>query len=459
MKHVIILCLFLIGLSGCVTNSSKLSQETISEISIPNAWQNDADGNEVSADWIHDFNSSELEALIEIALKNNLALQAGEFQTKAAVAAARISKSALYPNLGIGLNSGKQQTRFSGLNFQKIETDVHSLSLSSQWEVDLWGRLGRNASAARAQADAALADYSAARLSLIALTSKSYFNAIAATKQLELAEENLRLLEKRFATVSGRFDRGVADSSEYRAAEAQVSAAAATFESRAIEYDSAIRTLETVLGEYPNGSRKLTANLPQIGTEVPAGLPSELLTRRPDLVAEERRLAAELLNNKSVQRNWLPRLALTSSLGTTSDQLSDLLNQDFSVWSVFGDLAAPLLAGGRLSAERNQANAIAEASVRQYKDTVLTAFREVESALSSNKRYRYLETQQRRAADSFALSEERIESLYKKGAVDLFALVDARTRTLDAQIQLIDIANRRLQNRIDLFVALGGGFE
>ena len=458
MKRVSLICL-LLGLTGCVTNSSDISEPILSEIAPPENWVSGTLEGSVSSNWLLGFGSDELINLAGIAVENNLSLQAGSFQVEAAEAAARIAKAGRYPNLNIDLNSGKQQSRFVGFNFQKVETEVHTLSLSSQWEIDLWNRIGNTTSAVRAQADAAAADLVAARLSLVALTSKSYFNAIAALKQLQLARENHELLENRFSTVKGRFDRGVADSSEYRAAEAQVAAAAASLASRQIQYDSAIRTLETILGDYPSGSLTLSSDLPKIENGIPSGLPSQLLNRRPDLVAEERRLAAQLLQAKAAKKNWLPRIALTGSLGTTSDQLSDVLDEDFSVWSLFGDLTTPLFSAGRLSAERDQERALAEASIRQYKDTVLTAFREVESALTSDRLLTELEMQQKRAADSFALSEDRIESLYERGTVDLFALVDARTRTLDAQTLLIDTTNRRLQNRVDLHIALGGGFE
>src|SRR5690606_30898627 len=153
------------------------------------------------------------------------------------------------------------------------------------------------------------------------------------------------------------------------------------------------RALETLLGRYPSAALALEAELPELGPAPAAGLPAELLARRPDLKAEERRLAAALADERAAARNWLPSVALSASAGNSSDRFADLLDESFNVWSLAGDLAQPIFAAGRLRAERDRAEALRASQVSRYKDLALQAFREVETALQSERDLLALEAQ------------------------------------------------------------------
>lgn len=425
----------------------------------PEGWTATAHAKTVQDDWAASFGDATLSALIAEALENNFGLEAANYQVKAAEAAARISNAARFPTLGIGLRSGKQQSRISAFGFQKITSKTNSLELSSQWEIDLWNRLGNGYQAARSQYEATRLDYESFRLSLAAQVTKAWFNHIESTRQLELAQDTAQTYASNLRTIEKRYQRGVSSSFDLRLVRAQAATSRAAVHNRRAQSQAAARQLEIVLGRYPSGSIISTNTLPQLSDTPPAGLPSELLERRPDVLAAQHRLASTLLQNRATQKNWLPRIALTGDAGTSSEELSDLLDQDFSIWSVFGDVTAPIFQAGRLKAERLQSDALASGQIAQYQNTVLVAFQEVERALSSEADLKELETQIAVAAEENEGAAEQSIRLYERGLIDITSALDAQRRSFDAQSQLINARNQRLQNRIDLYLALGGNFE
>jgi len=409
--------------------------------------------------WAARFGDETLNLLITEALESNFGLDAAKAQARAAEAAARISGSLKYPGVSLGLNSSKQQSRFSFLNFQKIETESHALSLGSQWEIDLWGRLRDSHAAGLASWEAAEADVEALKLSLAAQVARSWFNVLEAERQWMLAKDSADSLQQKLNSVERRYDRGLATSLDLSLTRAQTASSRALVQQRKTQLNNSKRTLEVLLGRYPSGTQNSAAGLPSVSESIPPGLSADLVARRPDLYAAERRLAATLAQKKGVSKNWLPRLALTGSTGTTSSELTDLLDSDFSVWTIAGELAGNLVSAGRLKAEREQSGAQAEAQLAQYRSAVLTAFQEVENALSNESGLAELSKETETAARENQRAEDLAWEQYEKGLIDITSLLDAQRRADESASQLISIRNQRLQNRVNLHLALGGDFE
>ena len=187
-------------------------------------------------------------------------------------------------------------------------------------------------------------------------------------------------------------------------------------------------------------------------------MPVELLKRRPDIRAAESRLAAADNRVKVSKKNKLPALRLTASGGTSTNELTEILNTEFKTWGLFGNLIQPLIQGGRIAANINRSQAIRAQTLADYEQIVLKAFREVESTLAAEV---YLKEQEAALGDGAleALEAERLAwNQYQKGLIDVVTVLESQRRAFDSKRQLLQISNQRLQNRINLYLALGGDF-
>lgn len=416
-------------------------------------------GSDESVRWAARFGDETLNQLIEEALASNFGLDAAKAKARAAEAAARIAGSFKYPSLSLGLNSAKQQSRFSFLNFQKIETESHALNLGSQWEVDLWGRLRDSHASGLANFEAAEADVDALKLSISGQVARSWFNVLEAERQWQLAIDSSHSLEQKLESLDHRYDRGLVTSLDLRLTRAQAASSRVLVQQRETQLNNSKRALEILLGRYPNAKQDSAQNLPAITDNIPPDLSASLVARRPDLYAAERRLASVLAQTHAVSKNWLPNLSLTGSTGTISSELTDLLDSDFSVWTIAGDLAANLFAAGRKQSERDQSQAQVDSQLAQYRSTILTAFQEVENALSSESDLSQLSEDTSMAARENQKAEDLAWKQYQRGLIDITSLLDAQRRADESASQLVSIQNQRLQNRINLHLALGGDFE
>ncbi|MGI9239229.1 MAG: TolC family protein, partial [Verrucomicrobiales bacterium] len=223
--------------------------------------------------------------------------------------------------------------------------------------------------------------------------------------------------------------------------------------------DETARTLEVLLGRYPSAELQSGDKLPTLSKDIPAGLPSELLWRRPDLVAAGADLKASARRASAARKDMLPAIALTGRASTSSIELSDvLLDPEFIVWNAAASLAQTIYRGGAPSAEARRALANNEAALRRFASIALRAFREVESSLATERslvdQEKYLAVELRQAS----LAEKQSAREYSEGIVGILEILEAQRRAVDARSSMISLRNQRLQNRIDLHLALGGDF-
>lgn len=416
------------------------------------------------AQLVSSFADEQLDDLVQEALANNRDLRAAASRVEIALARARIARADRLPSLSAGLSAARQQQVFVGLPIPgqpgplKTLSTRYGTSIDLAWEADLWGRIRAGRWAAAADAQAAEADLRAARLSLVAQTLRGWFAAIEAERQFELSRETVAAYEGSLRSVQQRYEAGLAAPLDLRLLRSQLAEAQALEAGRAVQRESAVRSLEVLLGRYPQGKIAAIEDLPQPPEAVPVGLPAELIARRPDLVAAERRLFAADARYAQARASLYPSLRLSASGGSTSDALSDLLDGDFSVWSLLGGLTQPLFAGGRLRAGVDLAEASSSAALESFAGQVLRALAEVEIALAADA---WLAQQELAVAESAAqarAARELAEDQYRSGVVDVLALLEARRRAFVAESALLSSRRQRLENRIDLHLALGGEF-
>lgn len=412
------------------------------------------------------FDDPGLVAVVREALEANHDLRAAAARVERAQAAAVIAGADLYPQAAVTLDGARRKQNFIGLPIPGAEdtiltntTTTLGLGLNVAWEVDVWGRLRNQKGAAVADLDAAMSDYEFARLSIAAQTAKVWFAMNEARRQVALAEatrDNLRRSEQRIAR---RFDEGLASSIELRLARTSAAAAAAGLARRTQQLDALTRQLEAILGRYPSGRLESAGDLPPVDRTIPVGIPADLVARRPDLRAAERRLAASDARVASAKAALYPQIRLTGSAGTSSNELDDLLDGDFSVWSFAAGLLQPVFQGGRLRANVDLNQAIADEQAASFVQRALNAYAEVEMALVAEEALAKQEEALRVAAENAVAARDSAEERYMAGVGDYILVLTSQRDAFTAESQLLEVRRQRLTSRIDLILALGGGFE
>ena len=414
--------------------------------------------------WWRDFGDPVLDALVDQALQHNRDLAASAARLEAALTAPTIAGAAALPQVDASADAQRSKRLFLGFPFgsggvPSSTTTTYGVSLNVRWELDVWGRLRAGERAALADAQAAALLHDGARLSLAGQVCKSYFAVVEARQQLALAEATASSVGRTEADVRDRFRRGLRSALDAHQAATNLANANANVAARAEQLMRAARQLDLLCGRYPDGLLDGAQELPPALPSVPVGLPSELLRRRPDLVAAERQLAAAGCRVEQATAALYPRLSLTASGGTTSTELEDLVDQDFSVFSLGANLLQPLFEGGALRAEVARQEALQKEALADYQGAVLTAFTEVESALVATSALESRRVELERAARSAALARDLARERWQNGLTDFLAVADGQRQAFTAESNRITANRQRLDNRIDLFLALGGGFD
>jgi len=410
--------------------------------------------------WLSDFDAPALAPLVKEAMAGNFGLQAIIARLDAAFAQSRISRADLLPTLEGSFGAARSQ-RVTGHGSSRLETRSNDLSLllSATWELDVWGRLRDQRLAAKADMQAATADLIAARLSLAAQIAKRWFDAVTARQQVELAEQTVKTFKQSQRVIEDQFARGISSALDVRLGRADVATAENRLAARKIRRDRAVRILEVLLGRYPASELEVIEGLPSMKREVPVGLPSELLQRRPDLLAAEHRLTSSRRQVTGAKKARLPSFRLTGSGGTSSDALKRLLNSNYLIWNLAANVTKPIFNAGELKAQVSLAEANRDEALARYSLAILQAFREVETALTSEALLRDQEAALRTATEQSDEAETLALDEYTKGLVDIITLLNSQTKTFLARSELINVRNQQLQNRVDLYLALGGGFD
>lgn len=415
-----------------------------------------------STGWLAEFNAPKLHELVDRAIAANPDLKAAAARVNQSRSETVQAGAAMFPTITGSYNASRTQSpadqRFAGNN---LIANRFRLPLNVSWEIDFWGRVADERRAARSRGRAAEEDYHAARLSLAANTVRTAITLAEANELLRLAEENVATRRVQLGILEKQLERGLDPDRaalDVSLGRADLARAEATLPQRRATVDSTRRALEVLMGGYPAGKEAGLGRLPSLKRGIPAGLPSELLLRRPDLRAAERRLEASLRSESAAQKAMLPSIRLTGENGRTSQDMDNLLAPDSAIWSIAANAAQTFFQGGRLAATAQLARSRYEEQLQTYTSSVLTAFREVETALAAE---RFL-VEQAAAVARAAQEAERAETLaqgqYEKGLTEVLTLLDARQRAFDARTSLISAQAQRLRNRADLHLALGGEF-
>ena len=403
--------------------------------------------------WAQAFQGVRLQRLIPLALANNRDLRVAAANIESARATAQARSADLWPTLNAGL-SGSRVTNSSG----GITSTYQAGLQVSAYELDLFGRLRKLDAAAQAQLLAAEANQQAVRIALVASVATAEIALQADEALLKITRDTLASREQSLQLLRQRFEAGVIGEMDLRAGESALQAARVAFaqtqRQRALDENALVLLLGTALpADLPPPTGELADFEPL--AELPAGVPSEVLTRRPDIRQAEQALAAADANIDAARAAFFPRITLTGMFGTASSHLSDLFKQ--SAWSFAPSLVQPLFDAGRNRANLAGARATRDAATAQYEKSIQSAFREVADALAGRATLAEQRTAQAAQVDAearrLALSEQR----YRAGIASSLDLLDSQRSLFTAQQALVQVQSQRAQNLVAAYRVLGGG--
>jgi len=421
------------------------------------------------------FQSPTLDAWVAEGLTASPTLAIAARRVEAAAASLEAAAGADLPKVQASLNSSRSRLNFVGFPIPgssgvlTTQSSSHALSLGVSWELDLWGRLASAERGAAASLDAQSLDLVAARQSLAAQIAKASF-ALAeahaakafASEAFDVAQDLLRDAERRLANGTGK-------SEDTLSAEAAVAAARANRTAAARREGLLAPPLALLMGrsagrgaslqpaELDALTRELTDT--RLGPAPAAGLPADLLARRPDLAALEARVRAAQAGAEVARAALFPAISLTGNVGTSGSELKQLVDGDFQVWSLGANILAPIFNGGQLRAAEDRAVADRDAALFAFAQGALVAFTEVDTALTNEslltKQLAELGTWRNKLAESEALVARK----NSRGSAPAAAVLIARSARINADVARLATHRESLTNRIDLYLALGGGFQ
>ena len=449
---------------GCVTKPPSSSIGVVAGTA-PGNWSATKQAKSgVDTDWVKRFGDSRLTSVVNEALKSNQDIRIAAERVKRAAEAARVANALSRPQASFSTDGNRQKTNFIGFPFGgSAISESYGVDLKVDWEPDIWGSARAGKSAAIAEWQAGGLDYRAARASLAAQVCKAWFAIAEANEQVALSKQALAIRKKTETSVRDRFERDMraegGSASQLRLAQTDVASAKADLSAKQGNLETARRQLELLVGRYPAGEMAARASLPRVPSSPPAGLPSELLLRRPDIMAAERRYSSSSKRIREAKLSLYPSFKITGSAGTTTDALSNIINSDFGVWSIGANLFQPVLTGGRVRSEIRVRSSKQREALATLHKTVLNAFGEVEQSLANERWLHRREREIREARNLARNAAKAAEDDYRDGNGDVLTLFVAQSRKIQLELQYASLRRLRLTNRIDLHLALGGGFK
>ncbi|AIL62783.1 efflux transporter outer membrane subunit [Pseudomonas alkylphenolica] len=438
-----------------------------SGLQAPDAWQSHTatlDQPLPQQDWWQQFSSAQLNQLIEQARQNSFDLAAAAARVRQAQASAVIAGAPLLPEVKFGLD-GSRQRLLHGNGFNQLDASSRertstsfNIRLSASYEIDFWGGKAAARDSALFDLDASRYDRQTVELTLLSGVANSYLQSLALAEQVRIAQLNLGNAEDVLRLVQTRYEAGSATALELAQQRSLVAGQARQVPLFEQQLQEARITLATLLGEPVQRLAPIQESLGGVHwPEIGSGIPSELLSRRPDIAAAEARLAAAQANVQVARAAMLPSLTLGADLGSGADTFAQILRSPY--YTLSAGLAAPIFNNGRLRAERDKARAQQEELLQNYRSSIVAGFADVEKALNAisgvdnQRQWQDQEVEQARTA--FTLSESR----YRAGAETLLTVLETQRTLYQAQDQQAQLRLARLQGSVALYKALGGGWQ
>jgi NodT family efflux transporter outer membrane factor (OMF) lipoprotein len=417
---------------------------------------------ESRGEWWKDFGQPELDAFEHQAANANLTLAAAEAQYRQARALDRAARAAYLPGVTAAASGTRSKSPIGTVgspNVGNAPVTVDTLQLDATWEADLWGRVRRSVESSTATAQASYADMEAAKLLAQATVAQDYFLVRTADRQIALLKDAVAAYRKSLQLTQNRYKAGVAQKTDVVQAETQLRQTEAQLVDAGVQRAQLEHAIAVLVGRAPANFAIAPNPLEFALPRTPPGVPSELLQRRPDIAGAERRMAAANAQIGVAQAAFFPTLTLSGSAGFRNTRLSDLLTSASRLWSFGPSLAASVFDAGLRESQKEAALAAYDATVAQYKQTVLVGMQEVEDNLAA---LRLLEQELSVQADAVKAARESVrltENQYKAGTVSYLNVIQAETIALSNEQTAVNLLGRQATAAVLLVKALGGGWR
>jgi len=460
MRRLVILSVIALALGGCTVGPNYVRPT----VDTPPSWRmTDAEAKDVAnAAWWGQFNDPVLDNLIGTALQENLDLQIASARVDEFAGRYGFVRADLFPQVGANAAAGRQRfteetgnTNPPGTNFT---LNNYSATLNAGWELDVWGRIRRATEAARAELVGSEEGRRAVILSLVGSVAGSYVNLRDLDRQLEISKETAKSRGESLALFKLRFEGGFTSEVEYVQVKSQYEEAMATIPA----VEKAITQQENALcvllgrnpGPIPRGKTIDQLALPSI----PAGLPSDLLTRRPDILLAEQNLVAANARIGVAKAAYYPSISLTGFFGSASTDLSTLFTGPAQVWSYSAPITMPIFTAGKIAGDVQAAEAIQRQALAGYRKAIQTAFREFDDALVDQARTREQLAAQGSQVQALQKYVELAQLRFDNGYASYLEVLDAERSLFNVQLSYTQNQGVLFQAMINLYKAMGGGW-
>ena len=395
----------------------------------------------VQNSWLKTFEDKELESLVTEALKNNPNLKVASASVDQAKAQTKLAASAMNPSVNY---AGQVSQTTAG-------THLNVGGVGASWTPDIWGRLSAQVQAATASQRSVQANYAGAKQLLVADVTKAWFSLIEATQQEALSKAIVDAYTQTYESIKVQFEVGKVLRKDMVQAQADLDASKDAYIQAQNAKKSSARALELLLGRYPSGLYKADEDLATLPPFPHVGVPSSLLERRPDLISKEEELRAAFFAKKDAQLSRLPSFTLS---------LSSLTSSATSFLTALGaGVAGAIYDGGAISAQVTLANATQKKALLSYQSAILDAFNDVETTLGNEKYLTQREETLKDAVKNYKIALEDTQTQYEVGKVDITLLQIQQAKYASAQRTHLHVTSLLLQNRVNIYLALGGGFD
>ncbi|WP_315809833.1 efflux transporter outer membrane subunit [Pseudomonas sp. C9-3] len=414
-------------------------------------------------DWQTFIVDSELRNLVGVALDNNRSLRQTLLDIEQARAQYRIQRADRVPGLNAAANGNRQRLPgdLSNTGSSAVSSSYQVGLALPEYELDLFGRVKSLTDAALEQYLSTEAAARSARIALIAEVSQAYLTYDGAQRRLQLTEQTLASREDSLGLISQRRSAGAATALDYQEALGLVEQSRAELESNARQKQQALNALVLLLGTADAAKRipQLPQDKPMLIQDIAPGTPSELIERRPDILAAEHVLKARNADIGAARAAFFPRISLTGSFGTSSAEMSGLFDGGSRSWSFVPTLSLPIFDAGRNSANLDLAKVRKDSAVAAYEGTIQTAFREVADALAATDTLRREEAARRALANTTNETLKLAKARYEGGVDSHLRYLDAQRSNFVNESAYIETSTQRQIALVDLFRALGGGWS
>lgn len=434
-------------------SSTSQVDEKLKDLLLPQNWHDSKQALTVEHNWLSQLDNPQVHQLVKKAFSYNHQFAMQAYALEISEQQLIVSGSQLWPELDLAFRSGRNKD-----NQTDSYTNSNSANLNLSYEVDIWGKLSDADRLSNYNYLAQKSSFEQYKQQLVVNVLTTWFSVIEAEKLLTLYRSRVENSKQNLAIIESGYHAGLTDALDVYLTRNDLNNELTRVSEQETVKTKLIRQLERLIGEYPKGELLVNANLPLLTNDIPVGLPSELISRKPALKASWYQLLSQDAGLAYAHKQRFPSIVLSGSVGDSTADIGDLLSGSSLAWSLLGSVSAPIFNAGRLKANEEKARLELKQGEQLYLDTLYDAFSDVENAITTEKSlkqsYYTMLAAQENAKIASTLSFEQ----YQSGLVSYTTVLDAQKRSFEAQTTLIKIKNQLIANRINLHFSLGGDF-